>query len=105
MKDNEKTFIENFYKLNTPTITKYGLSSLTSRELLVTISCANYSNPSTVMIEIVGSPPKSRILMGLDETDNLFIVGNKPIPVKSYNKREKLRKMVLNFLKENDYLK
>lgn len=101
MKDNEKKFIGDLHKMNNPKIGEKTINQLTSRELVITITNAECN--STALIEVAGTPPKSRILVGLSSEDDLFLIDKKLVSPCT-KKGSKLKEMVLNFLKNNSYI-
>lgn len=104
VKENEQKFIVDFYKQYTNyAMTEDRINQLLDRDLVVTISKASYDEPSTALIEISGSPPKARILVGLSGADRLLMINNKVLPV-DLEKDAVLRQMALTFLEENGYI-
>lgn len=102
---NNVEFITSFMNVYDPKCSVNTLRELTSRDIVVSINHANHGNPSTALIEVSGSPPKFMILMDLtNEYESLFIIKGKAAP-KNYEKRYELRKIVINYLKSNNYLK
>lgn len=104
MNKNEQNFIVDFYKrYANKAITENRINQLLDRDLVVTISRASYDEPSTALIEVSGSPPKARILVGLSGADRLLMIDNKVLPV-DLEKDAVLRQMALTFLEENGYI-
>lgn len=102
---NNLEFITSFMNIYNPKCPANTLQELTSREIVVSINHANHGRPSTALIEISGSPPKFMILIDLtNEYESLFIIKGKAAP-KNYEKRNELRKIIINYLKSNNYLK